>query len=243
MSPQRSSPVYYVQTLCDLFLNVRIFCSSLWEGSIWSEWFVTHFLQLRNEMLQWAVNFNMFFSAKQIIAVNFWEGLLQMGFKRTCLLMQSRSLMLLFLLSWFYIPFNHVVLSYREEKNHHLWKHLKLAVFVVHHLLDGVSLAFSILFICLASSASMCFDRAGAFCVCTAPDTCGVGMGGRWVMSRCMNTGCLWLHLYQVRGFTKFSWVRCVLSVSLIHLPACEGCAGIVLKQGSQQTCEFLERL
>lgn len=121
----------------------RIFCSSLWEGSIWSEWFVTHFLQLRNEMLQWAVNFNMFFSAKQIIAVNFWEGLLQMGFKRTCHLMQSRSLMLLFLLSWFYIPFNHVVLSYREEKKHHLWKHLKLAVFVVHHLLDGVSLALS----------------------------------------------------------------------------------------------------
>lgn len=27
------------------------FCSSLWEGSIWSEWFVTHFWQLRNEML------------------------------------------------------------------------------------------------------------------------------------------------------------------------------------------------
>lgn len=61
----------------------RIFCSSLWEGSIWYEWFVTRFLQLRNEMLQCAVNFNISFSAKQIISVNFWEGLLQMDFKRT----------------------------------------------------------------------------------------------------------------------------------------------------------------
>lgn len=48
-------------------------------------------------------------------------------------------------------------------------------------------------------------------------------------MSIWMNTGCLWLHLYQVTGFTKFVWVKCVLPLSLIHLPACEGCAGIVL--------------
>lgn len=211
------------------FWMLRVFCSSLWEGSTWSEWFVTLFWQLGNEMLQCAVNFNISFSAKQISAVNFWEGLLRMGFKRTCLLMRSRfSLMLLFLLSWSYIPFNHIVLHYPEEKRQHLWKHWNW-LFVVHHLLDGVSLGFSLFFICLASSASMCFDRAGACCVCTAPDTCEVGMGGRWVMSSWMNTGCLWLHLYKVREFTKFLWVKCVLPLSLIHLPACEGCAGIVL--------------
>lgn len=48
-------------------------------------------------------------------------------------------------------------------------------------------------------------------------------------MSIWMNTGCLWLHLYQVTGFIKFVWVKCVLPLSLIHLSACEGCAGIVL--------------
>lgn len=95
----------------------RIFCSFPWEGSIWSEWFVTHFFQLTNEMLQCAVNFNISSSAKQMIAVNFWEGLLRMGFKRTCLLRQSRfSLIPLFLLTWFYIPFNHIVPCYPEER-------------------------------------------------------------------------------------------------------------------------------
>lgn len=69
-------------------------------------------------MLQCAANFSVSCSAKQIGADNFGEGLLWMGFKRSCLLTQSRSfLMLVFLLSLdFYVPFNHTVLFCLEGK-------------------------------------------------------------------------------------------------------------------------------
>lgn len=155
-----------------------------------------------------------------------------MGFKRSCLLMQSRfSPMLLFLLS---LNFTLLLVALFSAISKEKGKQENTS--------DNVEIGS----VCSSSFGwcwFFCFLHvlylSHLFCQCvfwqgrglpyvygTWHPWVGLGGGTRWVTSSWTNTGCLWLHLYQVGGFTKFLWVWCGLPIGLTRLSTCEGHAG-----------------